>query len=109
MHRRTLGEHPLLPLVVRVFLGVSRRVGKDRPGVGGQGWPENWRTEPAPAREADQGSVLGFVLERELNLGAVGDRPAFVHVNVQLNDLSHPKIADCPGCRLDRLRCRLFP
>jgi hypothetical protein len=29
-------------------------------------------------------------------------------VNVLLNDLSHAKIADGPGCRPDRLRCRVF-
>ena len=30
-----------MPLVARVFLGVSGRVGKDRPGIGAQGWLEN--------------------------------------------------------------------
>ena len=32
---------PHMPLVARVFLGVSRRVGKDRPGGGGQSWLKN--------------------------------------------------------------------
>jgi len=56
-----------------------------------------------------QGSVLGFVLERELELGAIGDRPALVQVNVLLDDLAHPQIAERPGSGPDRLRCCVFP
>ena len=56
-----------------------------------------------------QGSVLGFVLERELELGAIGDRPALVQVNVLLDDLGHPQIAERPGSGPDRLRCCVFP
>jgi ribonuclease BN (tRNA processing enzyme) len=52
---------------------------------------------------------LGFVLEGELELGAIGDRPALVQVNVLLDDLRHPQIAERPGGRPDRLRCRVFP
>src|SRR5580700_8270845 len=56
-----------------------------------------------------QGSVLGFVLERELELGAIGDRPALVEVNVLLDDLGHPQITERPGSGPDRLRCCVFP
>src|SRR5258707_4670833 len=64
----------------------------------------------APARgAADLGSVLGFVLEGELELGAIGDRPALVQVNVLLDDLGHPQIAEGPGGSPDRLRCCVFP
>jgi predicted DNA-binding protein (MmcQ/YjbR family) len=48
--------------------------------------------------------VSRLVFKRELQLGAVGDRPAFLQVNVLLNDLSHPKIANRPTSRRDRPR-----
>ena len=54
-------------------------------------------------------SALGFVLERELELGPVGDRSGVVQGNVLLHDLRHSKIADCPRCRPDRLRGRVLP
>jgi hypothetical protein len=47
---------------------------------------------------ADLGSVLVFVFERELKLGPVGDRATLSQVNILLDDLSHPKIAERP-CR----------
>jgi hypothetical protein len=37
--------------------------------------PENWHTQPASEGSAGLGLVLGFVLERELELRPVGDRP----------------------------------
>ena len=55
------------------------------------------------------GLVLGFVLERELELGAVGDRSALVQGNVLLDDLGHPQIAQRSGCGPDRLCGRVFP
>jgi hypothetical protein len=58
---------------------------------------------------ADLGSVVGFVLEGELELGAIGDHSALVQVNVLLDNLSHPQIAERPGGGPDRLRCRVFP
>ncbi len=63
-----------------------------------------------PARgAADLGSVAGFVLEGELELGAVGDRPVLLQVDVLLDDLGHPQIAERPGGGLDRLGRRVFP
>src|SRR5690348_2019499 len=62
-----------------------------------------------PARGAGPESALLLVLERELQLCAVGDRPALVQVDVLLNDFSHPEIPDRPGGSLDRLRRRIFP
>ena len=53
--------------------------------------------------------MIGFVLERELELGAIGDRPALVQVNVLLDDLGHPQIAKRPGGSSDRFRCGVFP
>src|SRR6516165_12819312 len=60
-----------------------------------------------PARRA--GSEFVLVLERELELGAVGDRPALVQVNVLLDDFGHPQVADCLGGCPDRFRCGIFP
>jgi hypothetical protein len=45
------------------------------------GTPGAWArlADPRCTRgSADQGSVVGFVLEGELELGAIGDRPALV-------------------------------
>src|ERR1700683_5370300 len=69
---------------------------------------DSWR--PAGRRgAADLGSVLGFVLEGELELGAIGDRPVLVQVNVLLDDLGYPQIAERPGGCPDRLCRRVFP
>src|SRR5262245_56211241 len=65
--------------------------------------------ESLPARGADLRSALLLVFERELQLGAVGERPALIQRDVLLNDLSHPQIAEGPGGRPDRLRRRIFP
>src|SRR5260370_40217945 len=54
-------------------------------------------------------SAVPLVFERELQLRAIGDPPALVQVNVLLNDLSHPQIADRPSSSPDRLRRRVFP
>src|SRR5579859_1999334 len=53
------------------------------------------------------GSVAGFVLEGELELGAIGDGPALVQGNVLLDDFGHPQIAESPGGGPDRLRGRV--
>src|SRR5712691_2264533 len=54
-------------------------------------------------------SLTVFVLERDLELGAVGDRPALVDMDVLLYDLGDPKIADrLPGGPY-RLGGGLFP
>src|SRR5215469_7117850 len=53
-------------------------------------------------------SALLLVLERELQLRAVGDRPV-LQVDVLLDDLSHPQIADRPSGDPDRLRRRILP
>ena len=86
--------------------------GPPRHGRAGLVW--NGAPDPVSREEADQGSVLAFVFEGELKLGAVGDRSAFIQVNVLLNDLSHSKIADGPGRSPDRpplprlpMKCRL--
>src|SRR5258708_7363313 len=87
-------------------------------------WPALWpgfrRGGPRPrwARErrkcagegaAGLGSALVFVFERELKLGPVGDRAVLIQVNILLDDLSHPKIAERPGGGPDRLGGRVFP
>ena len=81
-------------------VGSARRAGR----IG----PESWR-QSAGEGAADLGSVLAFVFERELKLGPVGDRAVLVQVNILLDDLSHPKIAERPGRSADRLRGRIFP
>ena len=74
------------------------------------GWAAKAGALNPPAQgAADLGSLAGFVLEGELELGAIGDRPALVQVNVLLDDLGHPQITDRPGGSPDRLRCRVFP
>ncbi len=76
---------PLLPQIGHVFLVFTVRV----PGVYDacaraiQAWRQGLALKAGalnpPARgAADLGSVLGFVLERELELGAIGDRAPLV-------------------------------
>src|ERR1035438_10405685 len=65
--------------------------------------------KPPAQGAADLGSLAGFVLEGELELGPIGDRPALVQVNVLLDDLGHPQITERPGGSPDRLRCCVFP
>lgn len=55
------------------------------------------RRGPPSVGRLGQRSVLAFVLERQLKLGAAGDRSALVQVNLVLGDLSRSKIADGPG------------
>ena len=71
--------------------------------------PEAGGLSPPARGAADLGSVAGFVLEGELELGAIGDRPALVEVNVLLDDLGHPQIVERPGGGPDRLRRGVFP
>jgi hypothetical protein len=70
--------------------------------------PRTAHSNPS-ARGAGALLALRLVLERKLKLGPVGDRPALVQVNVLLDDLSYPEIAECPGGSPDCLRCRVFP
>jgi hypothetical protein len=49
--------------------------------------PERLGLDPGPL-------LAGFVFERELELGAVGDRAALVEVYVLLHDLGYPEVAD---------------
>src|SRR5215469_16861159 len=71
------------------------------------------RTIPGPAKrgrgQPDPGSVPLLVLEGELKLRPVGNRPAVFQVNVLLHDLSYAKITERPGRSPDRLRGRVFP
>src|SRR5579872_5446040 len=62
-----------------------------------------------PAKGTDLGLTLLLVLERELKLGEVGDRPGLVQVNVLFDDFSHPQIAEGRGRRPDRLRRGILP
>jgi len=55
------------------------------------------------------GSRIGPGSWRILELGAVGDRPVLLQVDVLLDDLGHPQIAERPGGGLDRLGRRVFP
>ena len=55
------------------------------------------RCHPPLSWAHEKTSVVGFVLEGELELGAIGDRPALVQVNVLLDDLGHPQIAERPA------------
>src|SRR6516164_7827607 len=48
------------------------------------------------SRRAGLGSALLLVFERELQLGAVGERPTLIQGDVHLDDLSHPQIAEGP-------------
>ena len=96
---------PQIGHVFRVFTMHSQRL--SRRGAGD--WPRKLADLTASRGAVDLGSVLGFVLERELELGAIGDRPALVEVNVLLDDLGHPQIAERPGSGPDRLRCCVFP
>src|ERR1019366_10638199 len=54
-------------------------------------------------------SVLGCVLECDLQLGAVGDCPALVEMEVLLDDLGDPKFAEVLARGPDRLGGGFFP
>src|SRR5215470_7099764 len=62
------------------------------------------RPHPAVRSRYRPRSAFLLVLERELQLRTIGDPPAIIQVNVLLNDLSDPQIADCPSSGPDRLR-----
>src|SRR5215471_11096328 len=64
---------------------------------------------PAGSQACGTGSALGFVLERELQFGAVRDRPVLVQVNVLLGDFGHPKITDRLRSGPDRFRGCVLP
>lgn len=87
-------------------------IGPDRHSPNGAWWKHD-RAESlhscSSARQAGLESALLLVLERELQLRAVGDRSAFLEVNVLLKDFSNPEIADRLSGSPDRLRCRVFP
>src|SRR5689334_14790712 len=76
------------------------------------GTADGRRPSPASSGRAEQtldpGSALLLVLERELQLRTVGDRPV-LQVDVLLDDLSYPQIADRPSGDPDRLRRRILP
>src|SRR5947209_1644677 len=91
----------------RCFVVFTMRA-KDHSGTAAD-WPRKLAHSTRKRGAAGLGSVAGFVLEGELELGAVGDRPALVQVNVLLDDLSHPQIAERPGGGPDRLCCGVFP
>src|ERR1700730_17506516 len=77
-------------------------------GFSGDGGPATAR-QSAVEGAAVLRSVLVFVFERELKLGPVGDRASLVQVNILLDDLSHPKIAERRGGSPDRLGGRVLP
>src|SRR5580693_1350524 len=68
------------------------------------GWPPIGLT-----KVRDLGLALLLVLERELQLGAVGDRPGLVQVNVLFGYFSHPLTAEGRGRSPDRLRSGILP
>jgi hypothetical protein len=57
-------------LVARVFLGIGRRVDMGRPGMGGRAGLRAGAPNPCQRGKQARGSVLVFVFERELKLGA---------------------------------------
>jgi hypothetical protein len=107
--RQNLDRHPdyILAACAGIVPGGSPAAGAI------QAWQQDWPGKLAATTrqhgKADLGSVAWFVLEGELELGAIGDRPALVQGNVLLDDLGHPQIAERPGGGPDRLRRGVFP
>jgi hypothetical protein len=89
--------------------GVYDACARGHSGTAAELAPDAGGLSPPARGAADLRSVAGFVLEGELELGAIGDRPALVQVNVLLDDLGHPQIAERPAGGPDRLRRRVFP
>ena len=74
-------------------------------------WPRR-RSGPGPLAAPPPirpGSALALVLERKLELGPEGDRPALAQVDVLPDHLSHPEVMQSLACSLDRLRGRVLP
>jgi hypothetical protein len=66
-------------------------------------WPAN-QSRKQPSRR-----LLAFVLERNLQLRAIGDCASFVEMDVLLDDLGDPQIAEGLCRRFDRGRCSVLP